>query len=458
MSYLLNEILLYLIAAALIGGLVGWLMRRCTCNRDLEILQTQLDEKQNEVERANQKISETTDRLAGLEVELQSKTGDLHLMTSRWKSALTQARMLPTYKAWLQQVQRKYRMERGHGKHFKALAAQNADLHAEANKKIRRLNDRVTDYEQYKLRVLEMNGIEEQKNEALAKLAQLDQEFTEKFNAQQSEYQTEIQKYQSRIEELMPLEGNLPGQDSKFNRFMDKIRLVGSSRNEVLGRTYNQIKEVKLEASEKERVFVDTCEEKDAVIEDLREQLRGAENRAQTAAAATIQESKAKVLKLEDQIQSMNVDLSMLQEHKHTISAYKQKLDQTSSHHETLIREHEHTIAAFKSKLANLATNSPEKPATEKREKKFKAPTKGLKIAAAKVKDDLQLIKGIGPKMEQKLNDFGVYSFEQLGRLKAKDITALTETLGSFPGRIKRDKWVSQSKQQHKKKYGKEIN
>ena len=37
-------------------------------------------------------------------------------------------------------------------------------------------------------------------------------------------------------------------------------------------------------------------------------------------------------------------------------------------------------------------------------------------------KDDLKLIKGIGPQMEKKLNDAGVRTFEQMSRLTTSDL------------------------------------
>ena len=125
-------------------------------------------------------------------------------------------------------------------------------------------------------------------------------------------------------------------------------------------------------------------------------------------------------------------------------------------------------LEALKSKLQKnpIPTLKPsKKPVKKKAASKpatkpaagLKAPAKGLNIAAASVKDDLQVVKGIGPVMESKLNDFGVYSYEQLGRLKKDDIETLATTLGSFPDRIDRDKWVSQSKKLFKKKYGQKI-
>ncbi len=37
-------------------------------------------------------------------------------------------------------------------------------------------------------------------------------------------------------------------------------------------------------------------------------------------------------------------------------------------------------------------------------------------------KDDLKLIKGIGPQMEKKLNEAGVYTFDELSRLTTSDL------------------------------------
>jgi predicted flap endonuclease-1-like 5' DNA nuclease len=37
-------------------------------------------------------------------------------------------------------------------------------------------------------------------------------------------------------------------------------------------------------------------------------------------------------------------------------------------------------------------------------------------------RDDLKMIKGIGPKMEKKLNDAGIYTFDQMSRLKSSEL------------------------------------
>jgi len=66
--------------------------------------------------------------------------------------------------------------------------------------------------------------------------------------------------------------------------------------------------------------------------------------------------------------------------------------------------------------------------------------------------DDLKKIKGVGPKFEGDLNASGIYYYRQIGAWKAADIkTVEADALSRFPGRIKRDKWVSQAKALAKK-------
>jgi predicted flap endonuclease-1-like 5' DNA nuclease len=59
--------------------------------------------------------------------------------------------------------------------------------------------------------------------------------------------------------------------------------------------------------------------------------------------------------------------------------------------------------------------------------------------------DDLQLLKGVGPKLAQKLNENGITRFEQVARLSPNEVAILDERLGPFRGRIERDRVVEQA-------------
>jgi predicted flap endonuclease-1-like 5' DNA nuclease len=60
-------------------------------------------------------------------------------------------------------------------------------------------------------------------------------------------------------------------------------------------------------------------------------------------------------------------------------------------------------------------------------------------------RDDLTKIHGIGPYIERKLNEVGIYNYDQISRLKPQDIVLITELIDFFPGRIERDNWVAQA-------------
>lgn len=59
--------------------------------------------------------------------------------------------------------------------------------------------------------------------------------------------------------------------------------------------------------------------------------------------------------------------------------------------------------------------------------------------------DDLKLISGVGPKIEQTLNELGVYHYDQVADWRKKEIEWVDERL-RFKGRIERDGWIAQAK------------
>ncbi len=61
------------------------------------------------------------------------------------------------------------------------------------------------------------------------------------------------------------------------------------------------------------------------------------------------------------------------------------------------------------------------------------------------VADDLKLIKGIGPINERKLNDHGIFHFDQIAAWKKADIAA-AEAYLEFDGRIARENWIEQAR------------
>ena len=67
-------------------------------------------------------------------------------------------------------------------------------------------------------------------------------------------------------------------------------------------------------------------------------------------------------------------------------------------------------------------------------------------------RDDLKLIKGVGPKMEQKLNSAGVTSFDQMSRLTSEELQKILGT--SKRAMQNADNLISQAKKFAQQKSG----
>jgi predicted flap endonuclease-1-like 5' DNA nuclease len=71
--------------------------------------------------------------------------------------------------------------------------------------------------------------------------------------------------------------------------------------------------------------------------------------------------------------------------------------------------------------------------------------------------DDLKLVVGIGPVLERLLHQLGITSYRQIARWSERDIDEFDARLAEFPGRIRRDGWVTQARALHQSKYGETI-
>lgn len=59
--------------------------------------------------------------------------------------------------------------------------------------------------------------------------------------------------------------------------------------------------------------------------------------------------------------------------------------------------------------------------------------------------DNLQTLKGVGPKLASQLNANGLARFDQIARLTPNEVAILDEKLGAFRGRVARDRLVEQA-------------
>jgi predicted flap endonuclease-1-like 5' DNA nuclease len=145
-----------------------------------------------------------------------------------------------------------------------------------------------------------------------------------------------------------------------------------------------------------------------------------------------------------------------------TIDKLKQKLNSSKSEKkidniDTIFSEIKPRIIKVvketQNELQDLKTSAPPEKIMNKARSNYLSYTKSkpqLKfdnfgLASYENRNDLTVINGIGPYIEQKLNEIGIYNFKQIGRFSEEDIRTITELIDFFPGRIDRDNWVAQA-------------
>lgn len=100
-------------------------------------------------------------------------------------------------------------------------------------------------------------------------------------------------------------------------------------------------------------------------------------------------------------------------------------------------------------KAAKKAEPKKAEPKKVKAEKPAKTEAvSGLRFLDAAIggkADDLKKISGVGPVLEGKLNNLGIYHFNQVAAFTAEEIVQIDAEL-NFKGRIDRDDWLGQAK------------
>ena len=61
-------------------------------------------------------------------------------------------------------------------------------------------------------------------------------------------------------------------------------------------------------------------------------------------------------------------------------------------------------------------------------------------------RDNLKLIKGVGPAIEKTLNELGIKRFDQIAQMSEYDIDRVAHRLKGFRSRIYREDWIGQAR------------
>ena len=73
---------------------------------------------------------------------------------------------------------------------------------------------------------------------------------------------------------------------------------------------------------------------------------------------------------------------------------------------------------------------------------------------AGGLRDNLKLIKGVGPAIEKTLNELGIFRYIQIAEMSEYDIDRIARRLKGFRSRIYREDWIGQARDLQLKKAG----
>ncbi|MEE3242528.1 MAG: hypothetical protein VX188_01790, partial [Candidatus Thermoplasmatota archaeon] len=158
--------------------------------------------------------------------------------------------------------------------------------------------------------------------------------------------------------------------------------------------------------------------------------------------------------KFKGEIQIEVVEKSKAEEADEILERGRKLLEEIEADESKVKEEEEYEVreAELKAKEEELETKEEELDSKQAELDRIAAKAESIDFgiigtASASDKDDLKLLKGIGPFIEEKLNALGIYKVEQIAKMTPELEDEVNIAIEFFPGRVKRDEWVNQAKE-----------
>jgi predicted flap endonuclease-1-like 5' DNA nuclease len=162
-----------------------------------------------------------------------------------------------------------------------------------------------------------------------------------------------------------------------------------------------------------------------------------------------INEVKVVNKKLEDQIVNLDADKSNLHKNLHKKEKEMEhmilEIEALKALHAEAV--HETDDMALKNKRNEQLLYEKDEALINIARRRHLLDYKSFGTATAAEKDDLKMISGIGPFIEERLHALDIYTFLQISKFKATDVQTINDAIVYFSGRIERDNWVAQAKE-----------
>ena len=469
MNTILHEIWPCLLAALLLGALLGWWLRRCKTRKmtnlkaHKEVAIHKYDSKNDAITLVSQEKNNVDDETIALKYHISKL--EQELQSSKMKHVALENEYA-------------YKLKQKEQSFFDRDSVINA-----LKKDLSKLKEQK---ENEKQSLLNQHG---QSSQALQKaqeeLAQKEKEL-EQIEAQKRDIALQSHYYETEIKNLKESEANLQkklqelehAQSDKSKELQEKLTLALATQTKT-NRAYEELEEQKQQLQEKLSSIEETYERKLKTLQDAYETkekelhtLQQKEDAGREAFEKRLQEHKEHEKNLEVKVQDLEKALRHAKEKEHTLenkidqalqaqsetkkaleTAEKERLEalkqQEPTEHDSDAREKLVKVTMnnlqYRKEIEALSKeNETLKKTIQNSESTSQAKPKFLEKPNGKV-DNLQLIKGIGKTLEETLNHLGVYHFQQIAAWRPQEVTWVNKHL-SFSGRIEREEWIKQAK------------
>lgn len=251
-----------------------------------------------------------------------------------------------------------------------------------------------------------------------------------------AEWQEQLDKQGTECERLVHQNKSLMEQNSQHQASNQDATIRASELSDALKEAFTRRDELQHQISEIRGNLEATVSERDK----LRDSMPGDEDKPRNNA---IRERDERIFRLSRELENWQERLPPL------IERFKQR--------DAEAVQLEDDLAAARGRVAELeadildASNEPHD--IEDQEEEALEAT-GSRKDDFNSRDDLQLIKGVGPAIEKTLNELGIFRFSQIAELSEYDIDRVANRLKGFRSRIYREDWMGQARELHVEKTG----
>ena len=118
--------------------------------------------------------------------------------------------------------------------------------------------------------------------------------------------------------------------------------------------------------------------------------------------------------------------------------------DEDASHDEDISSDEDTSVAELLEADAESESDEAPEPAMDDDSDEYES---SQETGTHYSRDNLKMIKGIGPAIEKTLNEMGIFSFQQISDMSEYDIDRVARRLKGFRTRIYREDWIGQARE-----------